>query len=198
MVRELLAHARAFGLVEPGDDPETAAFDFCLFWLKGGCVDTDFPDGMGSRRYAPNVTELARLAGVSRPTLADWLANSPERVEMTRIARESTADFLVDEATQLLDTATVRESSLAASRANWRKWLAGVYNRNTYGTTSAPSVSISFSDIHLAAHAERKSLPSPAVPTGETVITTPLLEESKSLSDIELAVPVSDNRHYVK
>lgn len=191
MVRELLAHARAYDVVEADAIPDEAAFEFALFWLKGGCVDTEFPDGMGSRRYAPNVTELARLAGVSRPTLADWLTNSPARERALTIARESTADYLVDEAGQLLDTATVRESNLMSSRANWRKWLAGVYNRKTYGTAVAPTLAISFSDIHLAAHAERKSMPggegSGAVPNGEIVITTPLLEASKSLSDIELA-----------
>lgn len=191
MVRELLAHARAFDISEESAIPDEAAFEFALFWLKGGCVDAEFPDGMGSRKYAPNVTELARLAGVSRPTLNDWMTNSPARVQGIALARESTADFLVDEAGQLLDTATVREGSLAASKANWRKWLAGVYNRKTYGTAVAPTLAISFSDIHLAAHAERKSMPgegiSAAVPNGETVITTPLLVASKSLSDIELA-----------
>lgn len=191
MVREILAHARTFGLVQEGDIPDEAAFLFCLFWLKGGCADTDFPDGVGSRRYLPNVTELARLAGVSRPILDDWLKSTDERKRALTLARESTADFLVDEATQLLDTATVRESGLAASKANWRKWLAGVYNRQTYGNQQETKLSISLSDLHLHAHAERKAIPAPvstaAVGTGETVITSPVIEQSNSLSDIELA-----------
>lgn len=200
MVRELLAHARAFDVVEEGDIPDEAAFAFALFWLKGGCADTDFPDpnGIGSRRFAPNVTELARLAGVSRPTLNDWLTSDSDRKQALVVARESTADFLVDEASQLLDTATVREGSLAASRANWRKWLAGVYNRKTYGPTQETTLAISLSDLHLHAHAERKTLATvtsdsvtsgvtPAVKTVETVITSPVLVSPNSNDDIELA-----------
>jgi len=124
---------------------EAAALGYVLAWINGG-----HPAG-----HSSTILSLARYLGVSRPVLSGWLGEEKRR-EAYRVARETSAACLVDEAADILDTATPYEAGLANSRANFRKWLASVYDRATYGQQVAPTVAINVAQLHLAAHDVRK------------------------------------------
>lgn len=154
--RQMIANLHALAVQQGVDvdadgqplEYEEAALAGALAWIRGA-----HPEG-----FSPTVLSLSRHLGVSRPMVYDWLTGTPERKRALALAREDSAATLADQALELLDNATIAEASLANSRANFRKWLASVYDRAGFGQQTAPAVAINVAHMHLAAHAARKAL----------------------------------------
>ena len=157
MVAQLVRLAREAGLDEQDDGvapltEEQLALAYALAWIRGG----------NPAETSPTVLSLARYLGVSRPLLYEWLTGTDERKAALALAREDSGGALAEEALHLLDTASPLEYQHANARANFRKWLASVLDRKTYGQqTNVPAVAISIGSLHLAAHQALKAL-SPA------------------------------------
>lgn len=166
MVADLVRRARAAGLDEheegePAPSEEQLALAYALAWIRGG----------NPADSSPTVLSLARELGVSRPLLYEWLTGTEERKAALRVAREDSGGALADEALHLLDTAAPNEYQHAAARANFRKWMATVFDRRTFGQQSdVPLVSISFGSLHLQAHEAIKSMSTKQLPEPETVV----------------------------
>lgn len=166
MVAELVRRGRAAGLDETEDGQpalteEQVALAYCYAWIRGGNpADT-----------SPTVLSLARDLGVSRPLLYEWLTGTEERKEQLALAREDSGEAHAEEALHILDTADAASYQHANARANFRKWLASVYNRKTFGQQAqAAAVSISIGSLHLEAHKAIKSMSTPLLAQPETVL----------------------------
>lgn len=79
--------------------------------------------------------KVAHRFGVSRAAVQAWIRTDPERLRpLIAEARLGAGDGAAEEAGEILDVLakqselTTAEVSLANSRANHRKWLAGVWN----------------------------------------------------------------------
>jgi hypothetical protein len=97
---------------------------------------------------------------------------------------------LVEDAQEILDTADGRDATLAAGRANFRKWLASVLDRPTYGQVSGPGVVINVAQQHLAAHQARKVLTPGVAATAasvETILTTKLSPDGQTYETQEVS-----------
>ena len=96
--------------------------------------------------------------GYSRQMIYAWIKRGgPERHERWQEAKEMAAHALVDEAGDILDADGVvvtssAQASMLKSRAEHRRWLAGVYNRKEYGDeTGKIDVQLNIGALHLDA-----------------------------------------------
>lgn len=122
-----------------------------------------------------NLTAIARRYEVPVTTIQAWLNTDRQRLRgRLREARKAAAEIeaekgqeILDELVQLrerevvtkdgdivkvLQPASSAEVQAATSRANFRKWLAGVYDRETYGERPTQvNVGVSFGSAFLDA-----------------------------------------------
>lgn len=97
------------------------------------------------------VTQIARDYGVSHTMLWRWAKQNPERKAAYDEARRLSADALVDKAQGGLEECTADNSaqvSLANSKANFYRWLAGVRDRVQYGEEKQV---VNIAELHLNA-----------------------------------------------
>lgn len=79
------------------------------------------------------MSRIGKVFGVSRQLIYHWINEDERRREKFDAAREASADAMVEDALDELDTplppgAGSAEVNIRNSRANFRKWLAGVRN----------------------------------------------------------------------
>ena len=135
-----------------------------------------------------SMKKVAEAVGASsRGMLYSWIkAGGEERKQKLKAARRESAHNLAEDGVGILDDladaqlVTSPEVSLASSRANYRKWLAGVRNREEYGERSA-LVEISIGDLHLEALARHSAARLP-IPEAEYEVID--VGRRKNLSDV--------------
>lgn len=99
------------------------------------------------------VTQIAKDYGVSHTMLWRWAKQNPERKAAYDEARRLSADALVDKAQGGLEECEADNSaqvSLANSKANFYRWLAGVRDRDQYGEAQQKQV-VNIAELHLNA-----------------------------------------------
>lgn len=170
---------------QPVTDHEEIALSYALTWIKGGC-----PPG-----HTPTVNALADYLEVSRALLYEWLTKDEGRKTALRVARKDSADFLAEQGLQVLDDPSLKpqDVAIANSRANFRKWLASVFDRANYGQQSAPTVAISVAQMHLHAVEARKQVRAAALPQlpGQATVVLPIT--GRGDSDQELSAEVVES-----
>ena len=107
------------------------------------------------------VGAIMRSYGLSRGMFYRWVkVGGDARRARYQEARRYSADALAEDGREILDrlakAAKTRdvsnaEVSLANSRANYRKYLASVYDREQYGERPGVQVNIGIRDLHLDA-----------------------------------------------
>lgn len=103
------------------------------------------------------ISDIAKDLGVSRQLIYRWADASPERKELVHAALRASSHSLAEDAGSVLDDMAKKtdlssaEVALASHRAQYRKWLAGVRNKEDYGDKAAPTVQISVGSLHLDA-----------------------------------------------
>jgi transposase-like protein len=104
-----------------------------------------------------SIAQIARDLEVSRQQIYRWADAVPERRDQMKMAVQMSADALAESAGEVLDSLVGADSlssadvSLASHRAQYRRWLAGVRNRDVYGDSSGPTVQINVGSMHLDA-----------------------------------------------
>lgn len=101
---------------------------------------------------------IAQSLGFSRGLLYKWINRDKERRRAKlKEARELSADAHAEDAGEVLDDlseqpgVTSAEVQLANARANYRKWLAGVRNREEYGERQQAGITVNVGSLHLDA-----------------------------------------------
>jgi len=103
------------------------------------------------------IATIAKELEVSRQLVYRWADATPERKDLVQAALRASAHSLAEDAgTVLDDLANSHELSsadvaLASHRAQYRKWLAGIRNKEDYGDKAAATVQISVGSLHLDA-----------------------------------------------
>src|SRR5210317_2652653 len=101
------------------------------------------------------MTKLAEHYGCTRSYVSRALNANEEYKRALEQARAEAADALVEEGLHMVDQLDGSSSSneIAATRekVNWRKFMAGSYNQNKYGTRPQTNVTLSIGDLHLDA-----------------------------------------------
>ena len=101
------------------------------------------------------VAELARQYGCTRSYVSRSLNSVPEYAAALTKARGEAADALVEQGLEMVDGLSGASSptEIAATRekVQWRKFMAGSYNQERYGSRPQTNVTISVSDMHLDA-----------------------------------------------
>lgn len=101
------------------------------------------------------VAALGKEYGASRAYISRTLNAVPEYKTALEAAREEAADALVEEGLELVDAlnanSTANEISVTREQVTHRKFMAGSFNQNRYGTRPQNNVTISIGDMHLSA-----------------------------------------------
>lgn len=97
-----------------------------------------------------SLLKVAQSLNVSRFLLSRWVKGDDERYKAYARARALSADSLVDRGGELLDTATRETIQQHRAQAEWRKWLAGKYDPQSYGDAQAPQVQVNTLHYHAA------------------------------------------------
>lgn len=136
-----------------------------------------------------------RIGASSRGMLYLWIdMDRDRRRRLLQEARERSADAHAEDGLEILDgleaemAVTSAEVQRANSRANYRKWLAGVRNREAYGEPKAGvDVNVNIGSLHLdalRAHANSEALDEsgltavpPSTPEAEPVEADYTIEE---------------------
>lgn len=142
MVEQAAQNAVNAGLADPTDDTDSQA----EAWIAHEVAD------------GKSIKTIAESFGVSRVLLHEWTGATPERKRLIVVARENSAIALVEDGLDILDKAKPSESSLATSRANFRKWLAGVRDRAGYGSGTEGRTVLNVGELHLHAHQQLRDI----------------------------------------
>jgi hypothetical protein len=101
------------------------------------------------------MTQLAVEYGCSRQYLSTSVNTVPEYVAILGKARGDAADALVDQGLDMVDAldglSTSAEIAATREKVQWRKFMAGSYNQDRYGSRPQTNVTVSISDMHLDA-----------------------------------------------
>jgi AcrR family transcriptional regulator len=132
---------------------------------------------------AESMRVIAASLGVSRGMLYSWIkAGGEERRMKFEVAREISAHGLAEDGLDILDNtiaATTQDVQIATQRANYRRWLAGVRNREDYGERAqSPLINVNLGSLHVDAlrHGQRQGNATPLV-EGADVDVVPLITE---------------------
>lgn len=104
-----------------------------------------------------SIAKIARRLGCSSTSIHAWLDAGEGRRAKLAQARAVGADYHADRAGEVLEelvgqVPTAPEVTLANSRSNYHRWLAGVQNRDVYGDKpQAVNVQVSINQLHLDA-----------------------------------------------
>jgi hypothetical protein len=124
---------------------------------------------------------------LSRSQVSRYLNScEPGASERLLLARETGADALVEEAVDLLDVTPENRDAIAKAkaRADIRTWLAGKWNRPSYGENKQVNVDISIAGLHLDALRARPVTPHLADPGTEDADYTLEPRDSESAGRI--------------
>ena len=101
------------------------------------------------------ITKMAADYGCSRDYLSTSINKIPEYSAALVAARRNAADALVEEGLSMVDAlggeSTTQEISATREKVQWRKFMAGSYNQERYGSRPQTNVTVSISDMHLDA-----------------------------------------------
>jgi hypothetical protein len=101
------------------------------------------------------ISTIAKDVGCSRSFLSTLLHEDAELTAALQLAKEEAAAAMAEEGMRLLDDSPAERDHIAKARAQaeYRKWLASVYDRKTFGepTQQAAQVQISIGQLHLDA-----------------------------------------------
>lgn len=180
MLAELHTLAVGAGLAEDdnGDrlDFESSVMAYICAWMRG----------VEGQTHTPTLLGLAQKLKVSRFMLENWVRGTPERAQQYKRACELSSHNLAEEGLEILEQADGATSKLANMRAGYRRWLAGVRNREEYGTAPTAAVAVSVADLHLHAFDVSRSanrtrtLQIPTVQAEEIPLITGATEETVS------------------
>ncbi len=130
------------------------------------------------------VNAIAKELGTSRTTIYRYINHTAENASAYREARRLGAAALAEEGLQLLDDADSTSSSAvskAREQANYRKWLAGVQNREEFGPPQqAALVNVNLGDALLGALQQHGGPPSPQIAEAVVDGECELLAEGES------------------
>lgn len=101
-----------------------------------------------------SVTEVAEELGLHRNNIARYIRRAGTDAERRyEEAKRERAHALADEALAIVDAPAADnvEVSRAKNRADVRKWLASVLNREDYGREANQSPTVSIQNLHLNA-----------------------------------------------
>ena len=115
-----------------------------------------------------SIKTIAHGLGVSVQMVYKFIHLTPEHEAGFREARKQGADTLVEQGQDLIDEADLEFPAAvqkATSQANFRKWRAGVDNRDQYGPPQQGLVQINLGDAFLGALRDLGG-PVPALPEG--------------------------------
>ncbi len=130
------------------------------------------------------IKTVAADLGVSRGQIYNWVkAGGEAREEKFRAARTLSADAMADDALEILDALpgqpllTNAQVQAGTARANYRRWLASVRNREEYGEKAGVNVSVNIGQLHLDALKAAGHMPVPeGIPEAEIVDEGPAPE----------------------
>jgi hypothetical protein len=101
------------------------------------------------------MTKMAADYGCSRDYFSTSINKIPEYSAALVAARRNAADALVEEGLTMVDSldgqSTTQEISATREKVQWRKFMAGSYNQERYGSRPQTNVTVSISDMHLDA-----------------------------------------------
>ena len=101
------------------------------------------------------MTQLAADYGCSRQYFSTSINSIPEYASVLAKAKQEAADALVEEGLGMVDApdgaSTTSEIAATREKVQWRKFMAGSYNQERYGSRPQTNVTISVSDMHLDA-----------------------------------------------
>ena len=117
------------------------------------------------------VVALAKKFDCARGTMSRILNSRPEWVDAMVKARTEAADAYAEQGLEIVD-ALDKESSpsaIAAAReqSQYRRFLAGAFNTDRYGTRAGVSVNINIGDLHLEALKKRRTIDMTSVDDAE-------------------------------
>ena len=101
------------------------------------------------------MTQLASDYGCSRQYFSTSINSIPEYASVLAKAKQEAADALVEEGLGMVDAldggSSTSEIAATREKVQWRKFMAGSYNQERYGSRPQTNVTISVSDMHLDA-----------------------------------------------
>ena len=101
------------------------------------------------------MTQLAADYWCSRQYFSTSINSIPEYASVLARAKQEAADALVEEGLGMVDAldggSTTSEIAATREKVQWRKFMAGSYNQERYGSRPQTNVTISVSDMHLDA-----------------------------------------------
>ncbi len=101
------------------------------------------------------VAKIAERYGCTRAYISRAINSVPEYKDAMERARVEAADALVEQGLDMVDAldggSTANEISATREKVNYRKFMAGSFNQNRYGTRPQSNVTVSLGDMHLDA-----------------------------------------------
>jgi len=99
---------------------------------------------------------IAARYDVSKAMIYRWIHMTPEREKAWGESKKIRAHSAIEEGQEILDNPaaalTSATATMAKERANWRKWYAGILNREEYGERPAGvEINLNVSELHLDA-----------------------------------------------
>lgn len=134
------------------------------------------------------MNEVGAVFGLDRDTIYKWIHEGGEEREAAwKAAKRRSADALAEEGMKILDEAeevtNSAQATVARSRAEYRKWLAGVRNRDDYGPAAGPAVTLNLGigELHLDALRQRGAM---ALGEGSEVLEAEVVDEREEGEDV--------------
>lgn len=112
---------------------------------------------------------IAESFGVGLTALTEWINATPERIERFKRARVSKATYLAESAMEIADQSAADAAAKDKLRVGTRRWLASVYDRETYGEQKGAQVTINLATLHLDALRRKPSITIDAQPDRTTL-----------------------------
>lgn len=105
------------------------------------------------------IRTIALTFNVSRPMIYAWIHKTEEREKKWRAAQKIAAHGFIEDGMQILDQPLEEfdhsgEPSMRKARAEYRRWLAGQYNRDDFGKEESGAkvnVHLNVGELHLDA-----------------------------------------------
>lgn len=127
------------------------------------------------------LTSIAKDYDCSRQFLRKLLTENEKLATIFHNSQRDAAHALVDDGMQILDDSPVDRDAinLAKARAEYRKWLAGMYDKETFGEKQAGPI-LNIGQLHLQALAAAPAMPnSKSLPSGnEHPVLDAVIEEA--------------------
>jgi transposase-like protein len=130
------------------------------------------------------VKSLLPEFGISRQQMMRWVHDHkhPKRLESYQEARRIASSAWVDDAREIVDSADASSSASilkAKLQSDFRRWHAGVTNRQEYGTQQDVGVQVNIGSLHLDALKARggpPALPKPLLSLPSEIVEAEVVE----------------------